>query len=576
MPLPEADAPWPPEGWDRIEVKQREWSAWLSGEPADLAKFYGPTRAGVGQARPALSAGTFWGQEIEAGDDPFRVHVPIARDLCQASADLLYADPPTISVAVPEGQTDQAAADAIAGYIERGLFTVLAAAAEIGAGLGDAYLAFTRDPDIGTVAYRIDADAAYPTFDPIGRLESLTVAQVTRSKGSEVDRHVQVFERDYLGGGIIRHGWYRGTSFGTSKALGSRLTIPDGAARELGGAIVGNEVVVSVGAVMPAVHIPNLTPQLTWRRHPVGAYLGRSDLGGGVESLMDQLDAAFSAWLRDVDLAKGRLLVGDYMLDQGQPGQGQTFNGNRRLFTPLAGVAPSDTGDLEASVKMTQFRANVDEHSRTCQEITETIIRSTGHSAGTYGEDEDGAAQTATGVIAKDKRTVRTRDRKITHHKRGVAALITAMLTFDGLPGRTVLVDFPEASQEAPVTLAATVQAFRAADAISMRTGIEMGHPDWDATRVDRELADIRADLAGGALADPLALGGETDTTIPVMPADELTERAAVYSQLWRSGISAEAAARIAGLPANGGDFTGAVSVATRLPAQEAAGLEEA
>ena len=71
--------------------------------------------------------------------DDDRLHMPIAADMCQASADLLYAEPPTLGSDETAVQTELDLA------IEGGLFTALASGAEIGAALGDCYLRVTWD-----------------------------------------------------------------------------------------------------------------------------------------------------------------------------------------------------------------------------------------------------------------------------------------------------------------------------------------------------------------------------------------------------------------------------------------------
>lgn len=83
---------------------------------------------------------------------------------------------------------------------------------------------------------------------------------------------------------------------------------------------------MDTGARRPtAVYVPNMRLHRKIRRTP----LGRSDFDG-IEPVMDQLDEALTSWMRDLRLAKGRLVVPDAFLQSQGPGKGASWDPSRR------------------------------------------------------------------------------------------------------------------------------------------------------------------------------------------------------------------------------------------------------
>ncbi len=66
--------------------------------------------------------------------------------------------------------------------------------------------------------------------------------------------------------------------------------------------------------LLTAAYVPNIRPN---RRHR-GSPFGRSDFGAPLYDLFDALDTTWSSWIRDLRLARARLLVPDgYLRDHG-------------------------------------------------------------------------------------------------------------------------------------------------------------------------------------------------------------------------------------------------------------------
>lgn len=516
MPLPANGTPWPPKALTGIADRLAEWSAWYEGTPEGLREVYqrGTTaRFAVDINRPAQYRGGvagaiarfWWGRPIETTGEAQRVdqlHVPIAADLCQASADLLYAEPPTFTVA------DTGTQERLERLVDDGLHTVLATGAELGAALGGRYHRVTWDrtvhPDRPFLT-TVDADAALPEFR-WDQLIAVTFWHVLeRETGGKVVRHLERHELDTAGNGLVLHGLYEGTANDLGRALPLTehpVTAPLATAIGADGAITEGR---TPGLLVE--YVPNQRPQRRWRHHPIGRSLGRSDLDG-VEGPMDALDEAYSSWMRDLRLAKSRIFIPDYMLQAGKPGQGASFDLDREVYVPVKSAAPED-GD--ATITLNQFTIRVEEHQRTCQELTEVILRSAGYSAQTFGEATDGASMTATEVSARERRSYLTRDRKIRLERPAVARLVEKLLSVDAAVFGTKVVaerpavTFGDAVQESPLLLAQTVQAMDVARAASIETKVRTLHPDWTDEQVITEVEALKGEQ-GAPVRDPFAI----------------------------------------------------------------------
>ena len=508
MPLPERGTAWPPKDYADQFATMARWDAWYVGSPEALNKAYS---APAGRVRPAQYAGgivgaaarLFWGRPVIGGRRPAQLHVPLAADLAQASSDLLYADPPTVT------SDDEKTAEALQAYLDDATIQVLAEGAEIGAALGGRYHRVTWDrelanrPFISTVHY----DAALPEFR-FGRLVAVTFWTVVHRDNTLVVRHLERHELDSAGNGIVLHGLYQGTA----EDLGRPIPLTEHASTAHLARGIDDQGALVEGRTpgLAVVHVPNMTPNRTWRTHPVGRNLGRSDFDG-IEGLMDALDETYTSWMRDVRLARARLIVPDSFLRTNGPGQGASFDLDDEVITPMKMPLNEDG---KAEITPQQFDIRVEEHQRTAQDLVEQILRSAGYSAATFGEDEEGAAATATETMARKGRSLLTRGRKVRLERPALHALFTKMLLTDqdvfnrpGIDPTTVAVDFGDTVHDSPLQLAQTVEALERAKAVSVETKVKMVHPDWDDTEVAKEAERVMAEHSMGPVADPTAPG---------------------------------------------------------------------
>ncbi|WP_186293257.1 phage portal protein [Brevibacterium aurantiacum] len=501
MPLPTIGTTWPPADQGIIFSKMREWQAWWAGDTDTLREVYTSGQA----TRPSMQKDGligavkrfFWGrQNTDLRRQEARLHIPLAGDICQASADLLFAEPITVT----NDKSDEAQ-ERLDSILDEGFHSTVATSAEIGAALGGTFLRVVWDSTLSDTPFIdvVDADYAAPEFR-WGRLTAVTFYFIVGTEGQAVFRHAERHELDATGNGVVYHGLYKGTS----SELGRLHPLTDHAATE--GITVDAEGKIDTGSPgLAAVYVPNVTPSRGWRKHPVGRNLGRSDLDG-VEGLLDSLDETYSSWMRDIRLGKARILAGRTALEDNGLGNGATFDLDREVYEAV-NVPPGSAKDSGLDIETVQFAIRFEEHQQTAQELTRNILRSAGYSPQTFGEQGE-IATTATEVSARDRRTTLTKGRKERHWKRGIRQILQKLVDVDQVlfngPGGTIAVEFPDGQQDSQLQLAQTAQALATAQAASTRTLVQMVHPDWDETAVDEEVGRIKS---GSSMSDPDRVG---------------------------------------------------------------------
>lgn len=570
MPLPTSNTAWPPKPFDSAFTTMREWDAWYVGDPAQLQGIYGDQN-GRPKTRPSQMRGGvvgavsrfFWGRPIPQGQDRTRVHVPIASDLATTSADLLFSEPPRL---VLPGKAKDAARKPAQERLEAIINTPethsgLLEAAELAAALGGTYLRIAWDRDVADMPFltAVHADGAIPTWK-WGRLASVLFWTIVRTDGQQVWRHLESHEP-----GRILHGLYRGTK----ENLGVPVPLQDDDATAWAAALVDADgAIITDVPGMTAGYVPNIRPSRAWRTIPDLAPLGRSDFEG-IEGLFDALDETYSSWMRDVRLAKARLIVDQSALTPLGEGKGATFDTDSELFTAIPGM----TGSLKDGqvAQAEQFDIRTAEHRDTAVELLRAILRAAGYSPQTFGDDALAITATATEVKAREKLSMRTRDKKARYWAAALGPLARTMLDIDaqvfGGPGAGTDVPevrFPPKVQEDTLELAQTAQALRNAEAASTETLVRMVHPEWDGDTVNEEVDRI---MTASTLTDPTTLRPGVDDSPGAAgdPAD-LKNRADAMGALIRAGVDPVDAARESGMA--GVRFTGERPVSLR-PAGE-------
>lgn len=500
---------WPPAPFDRAYQRMREHDAWYVGNPEHLATFYG--RGPVVHTRPAQYRGGlvgavsrfFWGRPVSPrGQQRTRLHVPLASDIATASADLLFAEPPRITV---ENSATQSRLDEIVNT--PGVHSALLEAAEVAAALGGVYLRVVWDADIARHAMldAVDADAAVPEWR-WRELSAVTFWQtLDGTDGATVLRHLERHEP-----GRIMHSLY----LGTDDELGRPIPLTEHPSTAWTARVVDADGAIDTGTRrLTANYVPNIRPSREWRSVPALKPLGRSDFDG-VEPLFDALDETYSSWMRDVRLAKARLLVpAGYLQPLGGPGAGAVFDDDQEIFTELNML--TGRGDGSPPITPSQFAIRVREHRETVEQITHDVLRAAGYSPSTFGELNGATGITATEVTDRRELSETTRDKKSRYWQAALGPLAGALLDVDravfggagiGLD-ETPLVDFGDQAQPDPAELARTAQTLLAAEAASTDVRVRLVHPDWDDDQVAAEVAAILAET-GRTVPDPATFRG--------------------------------------------------------------------
>jgi A118 family predicted phage portal protein len=504
MPLPEPDAPWPPID-PAVRSDIEDWSAWYSANPDRLAYRYSnrhrdPSRYGAPANRPSQYRGGlvgtvarwFWGEPTPLGEKRANLHMPLARDLARTSSDLLFSEPPKLIT------ENTATRDRLEDLMESGLRRTLLAQAEATAALGGAYLRTVWDREISDRPWvsMVRADGAAPTFAH-ERLRGVTFWTVLGVDGQKVVRHLERHEP-----GVILHGVYEGTEDNLGKPV-------DLSAFEATKRLLPVQT-LPIGKRLATSYIPNTVAAPDWHDLPGAAGLGTSDFQGS-ETFLSAIDEAYTSWMRDVRLARSRILVPSGYLQSMGPGRGVAWE-DREVFAEM-NIPPTS----DHQITLNQFAIRHVEHRETIAELFGRVVHTAGYSSGTFGDDGGGPAVTATEIKARAARSMSTRGRKAELEGVGVAdqtevvLMLEASDLFPGLPSVPVerpQVLFADSIQDDIKVLAESAELYRRADAMSTETLVALVNPDRDADWQAEEVRRIMRE-SGRDVADPAATGAE-------------------------------------------------------------------
>ncbi len=525
MPLPPSgNTPWPPPKLEIPRADMDMWRAWYAGDTGHLAQVYGGpasyTRNGVAReffdvaARRAVGGDElrmFWGQEPSPGQQAAKLHIPIGGDIAEMSANLLWADVPTVTV--DGDSTDKATAKTTQAQIGRYLddrgHAKFREAAELTAGLSNVYLRVVWDTALRPRPWLdvIPATGVVPEWT-WGMLAAATVWRELEplEDGKGVWRLLE-----YHTAGVIEYGVYRGDT----SALGMRMGFADHPDTEFLVRRTNGKGQQATGVDRLLItHLPNVLPNRIWDGVPDTAPLGRSDFAG-IEPMMDGLDETWSSWMRDLRLGKARVVVPQEMLDVNGPGSGSSFDIDKELLVSVSGFL-GDEKSMKDSLTEIQFAIRVDDHERTAKALRRQILASAGYSAQSYGE-EGAVAVTATEVAARKEESLTTRGLKILYQRPALLEVLTTMMMVDvthcgaeGVdPAAELTASWPQAVQPDPEATARSLSLLDAAGAISTYMKVKMREPSWDEAEVLAEVHRIRDDKAQATPAgDPFSVGG--------------------------------------------------------------------
>lgn len=512
MPLPAEQTTWPPVQLQGVTEKIAEWDAWYTGDTGALAGIYGSgptpsTTKSVGWWRGMFRRARNWfvGSAGDSSSDAAKdaIHVNLAQEIARTSANLLFSESVTATTEESKAQ------ERLALICGPEFNSTMVMAGETCSALGGVFIRASWDRSVEDHAFvtKVDTDQALPVFSH-GRLKSVAFWRALASDSSTVWRHVE--SHDVVNGiGIITHGLYEGTD----SNIGRLIPLTERPETALI-AVDEDSSVSTLSPGLSAVYVPNELPSAVWRKHPIGASLGRSDLEG-IEEQLDALDELHSTWLRDIRLGKGRLIVPESMLDIEGVGGGASFDLDKSIFTPVA-AAMSSGLDEKMTIEKVQFEIRTEDFLAAIEYFKRAILSSAGYSPQTFGIVDDGAAITATEVVARERATYMTRDRKIRGFQPPLQRILSKVLAVDaavfetGVTDTAVTVTFADAVQPDLTAISQQNSLDYASQSASMRTRVARMHPDWTDTQIDKEVAAIKGESQAAGQA-PVATDDPSD-----------------------------------------------------------------
>lgn len=499
MPLPAGgETVWPPPEQHPVARKLTEWSAWYSGDTDALTSVYSlagtstsPTAQQFfrsdkpwGAGGPATAARTFWGAPLTPGTQRTKLHAPLASDIAELSANLLFAELPKLASA------DKATQKELDAFQTDGVHTALREAAEVCSALGGSFLKVVWDETLADRPWPVPVgpEHAVPAWS-WDRLTGVTFWDVRHQDDDVTLRLLECHEV-----GSITYGLYQGTP----TELGERIPLSAFEGTAHLAELYGEEGLLLTNIPwLTAVYVPNVRPNRVWPGIRCAANLGRSDFAG-LELFLDALDEAWTSWMRDLRLAKSRIIVPNAMLESEGPGQGARVNLDREVFVGVEGMLGNGDGK---DITLNQFLIRVAEHQATVQALFEQIVSSAGYSLQSFGGKGDVAAVTATEVQARKELSLSTRAQKILYWRPALQHLFQALLGISRevfgnrcSPEAGIDVAFPVAVQPSMLEQAQTLSLLAAAEAMSIFLRVQTQHPTWSKAEVQVEVDRILAE----------------------------------------------------------------------------------
>lgn len=497
--MAELDFLTPQQAWAELnDYRQKYYRKYIAAYSGDRTELSQTSERGMFWARPGKA----------------KVHVPIAADIAATSSDLLFSEEPMFTCydeATEANESDQQ--HRLDDLVEKNnLHGKLNEGGESCAALGDIYLKLNWWPD--EIPYPVlsvvQGDSAWGEY-LFGILRCVHFFSVLRHDiGTEtVYRLYERYEKGRITTAIFK---------GSVSDLGGMM--PEAVLNDYG---FQQEIITPIDEML-AVHVPNMRPNRSHR----GSELGRSDFDE-LRSLMDSLDETYSSWMRDIRLAKARLIVpAEYLRRK----PADMFNGERKytyefdedVETLVAlDIDPEASG---AGITSSQFAIRAAEHAATCVDLMRNIVSIAGYAPQSFGMDIEGLAQSGTALHIREKKSYNTRGKKQTYWKSPLEQIMTAMIHLDAVlfPGQgsdmddSVKVRFADIMSNDLSTMSSALQMLNSAAAVSTELKIQMLHPDWTQKQVAEEVERVKREN-GLAMDEPDA--GLGDFHAPTQPVED-------------------------------------------------------
>jgi len=491
--LPENGSAYPPENHKHIFRVYQEHNAWHAGDPAILRKVY----ADVPQDyRPRRYM--FWTRKgaTELQIDRHQLHVPLAGDIAQTSADLLFSEPPNFVVNDKDAAESDVenTQDNFDDLIRKcGLKNKLLEAGETSSALGGVFLRlvwnteFMSNPTVQVVS----PDRAIATF-MYGQLVAVGyVTEYESPDGQNFYRHIEHHED-----GLIHHALYEGTK----SNIGTRVSLD----RLAETADLEDEIRLPFDS-LASVYVPNQRPL----RRLKGYEYGRSDYDG-VEGLFDAIDEAYTSWMRDVRLGKSRIIVPTEYLERRGRGRGAAFDVDAEVFTGLE-IDPNFQGK---SIEPVQFQIRHEEHKTTVMELIDRAVTAAGYSPQSFGINIEGRAESGTALKLRERKSFTTQGKKQRYWTQPLEEILEKLQILDvEIFGKQykplkLRIEWQDAVQQDVRESATVIESLHRAQAASLETKVRLLNPELTEEEVAEEVLKIATNfnLADQNVTDILEL----------------------------------------------------------------------
>lgn len=473
--------------WHR---RVREWEVWYSSDPETIANYYAE------QSKKASEERFYAG--LGAGQDTV-MHMPIAADIAAVSASLLFSEAPEFDVPKAVKERFTAFADAA------NLGALLLEAAELCAAMGGVYVKIDIDPAVSDMPVLAampptSCRAVFHRGIVTGFMHWRTVR--TDTKADAVWRIVESRSRSE-GQVLIETALYKGRADNIGKI------VPMDSIEETAG-FASDPVAIPLERGIGVVYVPNRLPNRLRPNSPQGV----SDYQSCI-SLLDALDAAYTAWWRDIEDGRSRLLI-DESLFQGASGRDgmPKFNTNDRAYVKLAMEAARVGEHGYKPFEQVQFNIRMEEHKASCLHLIEQIVDRAGYSPASFGFGLEGRAESGTALRMRERKSMLTRNKKSRYWTARIKDLLWQVGEFDRLQGGgggwDIGVTLSDSIVPDELERAQTVQALDAAGAVSLDRKVRIVNPDWDDPQVQAEVEAIRSETGlalQGFEGDPVPAG---------------------------------------------------------------------
>lgn len=486
---------WPPS--DYLSWKMAEHSAWYSGNPDILADFYSyHCDTNPLNLLNSLQSNSelFWARQLKNCSGLY-AHVPIAGDIAETSADLLFSESPAIKIQqahelkAPKSFLDSQE-DLDIMLDEVGFFKRIIEGAETCSAIGGVYIKIAWDEEVSPypIPVVVQADRVIPHFK-FGILTSVSFwidVKVDKvHNNSKVYRLIETYEK----GSIINKLY-----LGSPSNLGFEIpleTLTETQDLEPIKTLPVDELL--------AVYIPNMLPNKIDR----SSYMGRSDLLG-VESLMDMLDDTFTAWLKEIVVTQAKVLVPESYLNK--VGNEFKYNVDNMLYGKLD-IDPTMEGN---KVTVVQFAIRAEQYEKTALNLVERIISNAGYSPQSFGLSIQGRAESGTALNIRERKSFSTKSKKENYWYGALKKIINNLILVYNIEfGGNIDVDskigieFSDSFANDITTTSNAIKMIGDAHAASIETKVRMLHPDWEEEQILKETEQIKKENSIVSMPNP-------------------------------------------------------------------------